>query len=63
MFQVEVQKNQMSFLPANAELSSWESFTENISLIEDDPLMSYNGLLEQLNITRDTSDYLWYTTR
>jgi hypothetical protein len=26
-------------------------------------MITVAGLLEQLNITRDTSDYLWYTTR
>ncbi|XP_022947661.1 beta-galactosidase 3-like [Cucurbita moschata] len=60
--QVEVQINQMSFSPTNVEPFSWETFNEDISSIEDGPLMSYGGLLEQLNITRDTTDYLWYTT-
>ncbi|XP_023006918.1 beta-galactosidase 3-like [Cucurbita maxima] len=60
--QVEVQINQMSFSPTNVEPFLWETFNEDISSIEDGPLMSYGGLLEQLNITRDTTDYLWYTT-
>lgn len=63
MLQVEVQINQMSFSPTNVEPFLWETFNEDISSIEDGPLMSYGGLLEQLNITRDTTDYLWYTTR
>ncbi|KAL4013236.1 hypothetical protein IC575_025398 [Cucumis melo] len=60
--QVQVQTNQLSFLPTRDESFSWETYSENISSIEDDSSMSYDGLLEQLNITKDTSDYLWYTT-
>lgn len=63
MLQVEVQKNQMSFFPTNVEPFSWETYNEDVSSVEDDSSMSYDGLLEQLNVTRDTSDYLWYTTR
>lgn len=63
MFQVEAQTDQMSFLPTNVKSFSWETYNEDISSIDDESLMSYNGLLEQLNVTRDTSDYLWYTTR
>lgn len=63
MLQVEAQTDQMSFLPTNVKSFSWETYNEDISSIDDESLMSYDGLLEQLNVTRDTSDYLWYTTR
>lgn len=62
MLQVEVQINRMSFSPTNVEPFSWETFNEDISSIEDGPLMSYGGLLEQLNITRDTTDYLDFSS-
>jgi hypothetical protein len=50
-------------LPTDSELLSWETFNEDISSVDDDKMITVAGLLEQLNITRDTSDYLWYTTR
>ena len=40
----------------------WESIDENIASFEDISITSV-GLLEQINITRDNTDYLWYITR
>ncbi|KAM7482640.1 hypothetical protein LguiB_007223 [Lonicera macranthoides] len=59
---VEVQGSQVQMLPTNVELLSWETFNEDILLDDDDSKITVVGLLEQLNITRDTSDYLWYMT-
>lgn len=42
---------------------SWETFNEDISTAEADARFTVFGLLEQLNVTKDASDYLWYTTR
>lgn len=41
---------------------SWSSYSERID--SDDHHISFSkvGLLEQVNVTRDTTDYLWYTT-
>ena len=50
-------------LPTNVKLQSWETFNEDVYSVEDESPLTVTGLLEQLNITRDTSDYLWYTTR
>ena len=50
-------------LPTNARMLSWETFNEDISSNEVDARITVVGLLEQLNVTRDASDYLWYTTR
>ena len=61
--QVGVQTSQVHMLPTDSELLSWETFNEDISSVDDDKMITVAGLLEQLNITRDTSDYLWYTTR
>ncbi|XP_041010238.1 beta-galactosidase 3-like [Juglans microcarpa x Juglans regia] len=59
---VRVQTSQMQMLPTNVELLSWDTFHEDISSADDGSTISVFGLLEQLNVTRDTSDYLWYTT-
>nr|GMD84406.1 beta-galactosidase 3-like [Ipomoea batatas] len=49
-------------LPANVPTHSWGTFTEDTSNIDTDSKLTVVGLLEQLNVTRDTSDYLWYST-
>lgn len=53
----------MEMLPANAEMFSWESYFEDISSVDDSSTFTTQGLLEQINVTRDASDYLWYITR
>ncbi|KAK9287542.1 hypothetical protein L1049_015963 [Liquidambar formosana] len=60
---VGVQTTQMQMLPTNAQLFSWETFKEDIVSVDEDSEITVIGLLEQLNVTRDISDYLWYTTR
>uniref|UniRef100_A0A5B6ZDD3 Beta-galactosidase n=1 Tax=Davidia involucrata TaxID=16924 RepID=A0A5B6ZDD3_DAVIN len=59
---VGVQTSRMQMLPTNSKLLSWGTFNEDISSVDDDSKITFVGLLEQLNVTRDTSDYLWYTT-
>lgn len=61
--QVGVQTSKMEMLPTNAEMLSWESYNEDISALDDSSSIRSFGLLEQINVTRDTSDYLWYITR
>jgi hypothetical protein len=58
-----VQTSQMQMLPTNTHMFSWESFDEDISSLDDSFSLSAPGLLEQINVTRDASDYLWYITR
>lgn len=53
----------MEMLASNAEILSWETFDEDISSLDDSSTVTALGLLEQINVTRDTSDYLWYITR
>ncbi|GAV72117.1 Glyco_hydro_35 domain-containing protein [Cephalotus follicularis] len=60
--QVGAKASQIQMLPTNVELLSWETFNEGLSSIDGDSTFTVVGLLEQLNVTRDTSDYLWYTT-
>ncbi|XP_027124554.2 beta-galactosidase [Coffea arabica] len=40
---------------------SWESYNEETASNEDNAF-TVSGLLEQINVTRDNSDYLWYST-
>ncbi|CAN6457179.1 unnamed protein product [Victoria cruziana] len=42
-------------------LGSWASYDEAVASYSDDPF-TVVGLLEQINVTRDVSDYLWYMT-
>lgn len=50
-------------LPADSKLLSWETYDEDVSSLGQRSTITTVGLLEQLNVTRDTSDYLWYMTR
>ncbi|XP_056693323.1 beta-galactosidase 3 isoform X2 [Spinacia oleracea] len=59
---VGVQTSHTQMLPANSQLSSWEIYDEDLSSLEERPTMTAVGLLEQINVTRDSSDYLWYMT-
>ncbi|KAF7127525.1 hypothetical protein RHSIM_Rhsim11G0181200 [Rhododendron simsii] len=59
---VGVQTSKTRMLPTDAKLLSWETFSEDLSSANDDTDITTVGLLEQLNVTRDISDYLWYTT-
>lgn len=40
---------------------SWVSYNDDTNTYDDDSFTTV-GLLEQVNVTRDTTDYLWYTT-
>ncbi|KAF5206023.1 Beta-galactosidase [Thalictrum thalictroides] len=59
---VGVQTSQMQMLPSNSQLLSWETFDEDMSSLGDDRMINSFGLLDQINVTRDSSDYLWYIT-
>lgn len=50
-------------LPVNADMLSWESYNEDTTSLDDSSTFTALGLLEQINVTRDASDYLWYITR
>ncbi|XP_061371069.1 beta-galactosidase 1-like isoform X3 [Gastrolobium bilobum] len=50
----------MTPVPVHGGLS-WQSFNEETAST-DDSSFTMTGLLEQLNTTRDLSDYLWYST-
>jgi hypothetical protein len=45
-----------------SSVDDWEQFQDIIPNFDDTSLRS-NSLLEQMNTTKDISDYLWYTLR
>ncbi|XP_073008003.1 beta-galactosidase 2-like [Typha latifolia] len=56
---VGVQNSQMAMLSVGG--FSWQSYNEDINSFDDESFTTV-GLLEQINVTRDSTDYLWYTT-
>ncbi|VFR02469.1 unnamed protein product [Cuscuta campestris] len=60
--QVGAQTSEMGMLPADAEMSPWEFYSEDVNSVGVSKSFTAYGLLDQINVTRDTSDYLWYTT-
>lgn len=46
----------------DANFSNWMTFQEPISTWANNSFTS-QGILEHLNVTKDISDYLWYSTR
>ncbi|KAH9608236.1 hypothetical protein KSS87_015268 [Heliosperma pusillum] len=54
----------ISILPdcKNVVFNTAKTYDEDLYSLEDSPTMTVNGLLEQVNVTRDSSDYLWYMT-
>ena len=61
--QVGVQTSQMQMWGDGASSMMWERYDEEVDSLAAAPLLTTTGLLEQLNVTRDSSDYLWYITR
>ncbi|CAL0327012.1 unnamed protein product [Lupinus luteus] len=59
---VRVQASQIKMLPTNSKLFTWTTYDEDLSYLAESSRITATGLLEQMNITRDTSDYLWYIT-
>ncbi|XVE56106.1 hypothetical protein DITRI_Ditri03aG0210700 [Diplodiscus trichospermus] len=59
---VGVKTSHVQMSPMNSKMFSWETYDEDISSLGKSSRITASGLLEQMNVTRDTSDYLWYTT-
>lgn len=59
---VGTKTSHIQMLPTNSMMFSWETYDEDISSLGESSRITAPGLLEQMNVTRDTSDYLWYTT-
>ncbi|XP_020520007.1 beta-galactosidase 3 isoform X2 [Amborella trichopoda] len=58
---IGVQTSQMEMKVSDSETFSWDMYDEDVAAFSDDTITAV-GLLEQLNVTRDTTDYLWYMT-
>lgn len=52
----------MKMIPVKSGSFPWESYNEETPSADDSDTFAEEGLWEQLNVTRDTSDYLWYLT-
>ncbi|PQM40159.1 beta-galactosidase isoform X1 [Prunus yedoensis var. nudiflora] len=55
------QSSQMKMTPVNNALS-WQSFTEETASSYDPDTFTLDGLRDQINMTWDSTDYLWYMT-
>ncbi|GKV14010.1 hypothetical protein SLEP1_g24948 [Rubroshorea leprosula] len=55
------QSSQKNMVPVNSEFS-WQSYNEGSPSADDDGTFANQGLWEQINVTRDATDYLWYMT-
>lgn len=58
--QVNYPSSNVKFTPVGR--LSWQSYTESTPTADDSDALSLNGLQEQISVTRDNSDYLWYMT-
>ncbi|KAI4325453.1 hypothetical protein MLD38_030853 [Melastoma candidum] len=59
---VGVQTSQMQMKPVDMDMLSWESYNEDLSSLDYSSTFTASGLLDQINVTKDASDYLWYLT-
>ncbi|RAL42410.1 hypothetical protein DM860_017590 [Cuscuta australis] len=58
---VGAQSTQMKMTSTGGQGLSWHSYNEETTSYDDNAFTAV-GLLEQINTTRDASDYLWYMT-
>ncbi|CAH9141656.1 unnamed protein product [Cuscuta epithymum] len=47
---------------SNSKLHSWATYHEDITAQEDSSTYTTTRLLDQISVTKDNSDYLWYIT-
>jgi hypothetical protein len=55
------QSSQMKMTPVNSAFP-WQSYNEETASADDDDSTVMDGLWEQVNVTKDATDYLWYMT-
>ncbi|KAJ0591245.1 putative beta-galactosidase [Helianthus annuus] len=60
--QVGSKTSAVNWLPTNVNKLVWQTFNEDVASVDSDSRMAVSGLLDQLSVTRDASDYLWYST-
>lgn len=59
--QISAPTTQMVFTPVIKSFA-WQSYNEQPAASGADDSITTNALWEQINITRDSTDYLWYMT-
>ncbi|KAL6974534.1 hypothetical protein U1Q18_028719 [Sarracenia purpurea var. burkii] len=59
---ISSQTSQMKMTPVGSGAFSWQSYNEETVSADDSDTMTMQGLRDQIYITRDASDYLWYLT-
>ncbi|CAA0833834.1 Beta-galactosidase 3, partial [Striga hermonthica] len=59
---VGVQTSHMRMISSGIEFSGWESFNEDLTSSDGSSTFTARGLMEQIDVTNDYTDYLWYTT-
>ncbi|KMT03794.1 hypothetical protein BVRB_8g189390 [Beta vulgaris subsp. vulgaris] len=52
----------MEMVSSSIKILSWESYNEDVSALDYGSTITALGLLEQINMTRDSTDYLWCKT-
>jgi hypothetical protein len=63
--QVRSQTLMMDMVPETQQASQpdpWSIFTETIGIWDKNDFVQ-NGFVDHINTTKDSTDYLWYTTR
>lgn len=59
--QVSTSSIHMKMVPTNTKFS-WGSYNEEVPSANDNGTFAQDGLVEQISITRDKTDYFWYLT-
>lgn len=59
--QLGAQSSQKKMTPVGRAFS-WQSYNEETASADDDDTTTMDGLWEQVNVTKDATDYLWYMT-
>ncbi|KAL0695920.1 hypothetical protein Bca4012_063100 [Brassica carinata] len=62
-FEVVSKTSHVKMVPSRSMLYSVGRYDEDTATYGDHGTITALGLLEQINVTRDTSDYLWYIIR
>lgn len=61
--QINSQSSKMIMEPLSTGAFDWQSYSEETVSADDSDTLTTDGLWEQINVTRDASDYLWYLTK
>ncbi|XP_010552493.1 PREDICTED: beta-galactosidase 5 [Tarenaya hassleriana] len=59
---VRAKNSHVEMVPSGSVLYSVARYDEDIASLSDHTAITASGLLDQINVTRDSSDYLWYIT-